>query len=47
MLTRRRLIAGLAVIVTGGRVLAWQEKEKQKPREEDLKTVTLIIDGMT
>jgi hypothetical protein len=47
MLTRRRLIAGFAFIVTGGRVLARQEQEKQKPREEDLKTVTLIIDGMT
>ena len=43
MLSRRALIAGFAVAVAQLRPHAAQEK----PRDEDLKTVTLIIDGMT
>ncbi len=46
MLSRRDLIAGLAVVVAQAGLLATQDKQ-QPPREEALKTVTLIIDGMT
>ena len=46
MLSRRDLIAGLAVVVAQAGLLATQHKP-QPPREEALKTVTLIIDGMT
>jgi hypothetical protein len=46
VLSRRDLIAAFAVVMTQAGLRATQEKQ-QKPREEDLKTVTLIIDGMT
>jgi hypothetical protein len=46
MLSRRALIAGLVFVVTQAGLLATQQKPQQ-PREEALKTVTLIIDGMT
>ena len=45
MLSRRDLITGFAVAVTQLGVLGAQEKPKAS--EEDLKTVTLTIDGMT
>jgi hypothetical protein len=45
MLSRRDLIASFAVVLTQAHLLATQDK--QPPREEELKTVTLIIDGMT
>jgi hypothetical protein len=45
MLSRRTFIAGIAFgVAQPGRIAG---QEKQKPREEELKTVTLTIDGMT
>jgi hypothetical protein len=41
----KRFVVPLLVILLAPALLA-QDKQ-QKPREEDLKTVTLIIDGMT
>lgn len=45
VISRRDLIAAFAVVITQAGLVATQEK--QKPREQDLKTVTLIIEGMT
>jgi hypothetical protein len=46
MLSRRDLISGFAVVLAQAGLLATQEKPRQ-PRDEDLKTLTLVIDGMT
>jgi hypothetical protein len=46
MLSRRDLFASFVVVLTQAHLLATQDKQQQ-PREEELKTVTLIIDGMT
>ena len=45
MISRRDLIFVFAGVIAQAGLVAAQEK--QKPREQDLKTVALVIEGMT